>query len=339
MSRIMLATIVLVLTRGVAVAEESGRPPACEPDRPVAMEAIPLTTDALVLPIAVESDEPDSPGADEATIREAVKSYVEAFNRADAEAVAAYWREDGQFATPSGETFQGREAIREGYETFFTENQGVRIEVDVASIQMETSDLAVEEGTARVIRPGEPPTETRYVAIHTKEDGVWKMKSLREANPPPSHHEQLKELEWLIGRWGDQEEETSIATDCQWTRNKNFITRSFSVSIADQIELQGTQVIGWDPAEQVIRSWLFDSDGGFGVGIWTRDGDRWTIRMLQVLPDGERASSVNLLTRVDDDTFEWQSVNREVDGEVLPNIDPVTVVRRPSDSLTYQETR
>ncbi len=165
------------------------------------------------------------------------------------------------------------------------------------------------------------------------------MTSLREATAPPTHHEQLKELAWLIGRWVDQEEETSIETDCQWTRNKNFITRSFSVSIADQIELEGTQVIGWDPAEEVIRSWLFDSDGGFGVGIWTRDGDRWTIRMLQVLPDGERASSVNVLTRVDDDTFQWESVNREVAGEILPNIDPVTVVRRPSDNLTYQETR
>ena len=117
-------------------------------------------------------------------------------------------------------------------------------------------------------------------------------------------------------------------TTCRWTKNKNFITRSFAVSIADLIDLEGTQVIGWDPAEKVIRSWLFDSDGGFGVGVWSRKERRWTIQALQVLPDGRRASSVNVLTQVDEDTFTWESTGREVDGEVLPNIGPVTVVRK-----------
>ena len=115
---------------------------------------------------------------------------------------------------------------------------------------------------------------------------------------------------------------------CRWTKNKSFITRSFGVSVKGRTDLEGTQVIGWDPAKKVIRSWLFDSDGSFGVGIWTRKGDRWTIQALQVLSDGRKATSVNVLTKVDDDTFTWESTGREVAGEVLPNIGPVTVVRK-----------
>jgi hypothetical protein len=34
------------------------------------------------------------------------------------------------------------------------------------------------------------------------------------------------------------------------------------------------------------------------------------------------------MTYVDDNTFTWQSVNREVAGELLPNVDEVVVVRQ-----------
>jgi hypothetical protein len=47
------------------------------------------------------------------------------------------------------------------------------------------------------------------------------------------------------------------------------------------------------------------------------------------LPDGGKTSSVNIITYVDDNTFTWQSVNREASGEILPNIDEVVVVRQP----------
>ncbi len=57
---------------------------------------------------------------------------------------------------------------------------------------------------------------------------------------------------------------------------------------------RGSQIIGWDPYAQTIRSWLFDSDGGFGVGRWTPAGNRWTVKTLSVLPDGRRGSATNI---------------------------------------------
>jgi hypothetical protein len=154
------------------------------------------------------------------------------------------------------------------------------------------------------------------------------MTNVRESDQAPSHYEQLKGLEWIVGEWIDRDENSSVHTTCKWTKNKNFISRSFAVSFGDQVNLEGTQVIGWDPSKQVIRSWIFDSDGGFGVGVWSQKGNRWTIRALRVLPDGRKASAVNVLTHVDDNSFTWESTGREVDGELLPNLGPITVVRK-----------
>jgi hypothetical protein len=109
------------------------------------------------------------------------------------------------------------------------------------------------------------------------------------------------------------------------------LNRSFAVVVGDQVDLAGMQIIGWDPVAKQIRSWIFDSDGGFSEGKWTRKGDRWLIRQSGTLPDGGRSSAVNVITRIDDDSFTWQSVQREIDGDILPNVDEVLVVRKPTE--------
>jgi len=274
--------------------------------------------------------EADEISPDEAAIRKAVASYVGAFNKADAKAVAAHWTPDGEFITPGGKALKGRDAIEREFEAYFGETKTAQVEVASPAIRFISPGVAVEEGTARLLLPEETPQETEYVAIHVKTAAGWKMDSIREQQVlrPQSHYEQLKVLEWLIGDWEDAGENASVEALCQWTKNRNFITRAFKVRVKERIEMEGTQVIGWDPAAGTIRSWVFDSEGGFGVGVWTRDGDRWTVRMLQVLANGERASSINILTKIDDNTFTFRSVGREVDGELLPNIDEVKVVRR-----------
>jgi hypothetical protein len=89
--------------------------------------------------------------------------------------------------------------------------------------------------------------------------------------------------------------------------------------------MAGMQIIGWDPLEKKIRSWVFDSDGGFAEGSWKKQGNQWHIHQTGVLPDGRKSSSVNVITYIDDNTCTLQSVNRVVDGEILPNIDEVQI--------------
>ncbi len=142
----------------------------------------------------------------------------------------------------------------------------------------------------------------------------------------------LDELDWMVGQWVDQGEEATITTNCSWTKNRKFLTRSFQITIDEEVTLEGTQVIGWDPTENRIRSWTFDSEGGFGEGRWIQDGNRWLVKTSFVLASGERASAVNVITYVDQDTLSWQSVDREIDGELQPSIPAVIVVRQQAET-------
>lgn len=289
---------------------------------------------ALLLVLAVWASAVSSQAGqradDEAAIRKSVESYVEAFNRGDAEAVAAHWNDDGEYIGASRESFKGRKKIEAVFKTFFAENQGLQIKVAPVSIHFPTPSRAVETGIATITRAGQHPEETRYVATHVKRAGVWKLASVRDEESsvilPGYNH--LKDLQWLIGEWVDAGKEAAVDTTFQWAGNKSFITSSFNVSIQGQAALQGTQVIGWDPVTKTIRSWMFDSEGGFGEGTWSRQGNQWLVKSSSVLGTGEKASSINVYTYVAPDRFTWQSIGRELGGEPQPNIQEVTVVRK-----------
>ena len=271
-------------------------------------------------------------------IRASVAKYVEAYNSQDAKALADLWSTDGVYIDRSnGHRIQGREAIEQQFTDTFSDDHQESLAVDVKSVRLIADDVAIEEGVATVVRTGELPWRSSYEAVHVREDGTWKIESVREQDlpTPSSHYEHLRDLEWLVGEWVDEGDGDSVRLVCEWTKNRNFLTRSFAVSIQDRVELEGTQVIGYDAAEQKLRYWLFDSDGGYIEGNWVRDADepdRWTITGSGVLAGGKRASMVNVMKKVDDDTFTWETISREIDGELLPNIDPVSVVRVKSNS-------
>ena len=67
----------------------------------------------------------------------------------------------------------------------------------------------------------------------------------------------------MIGSWIDQDDDATIQADCEWTKNQAYINRSFAVVIGDEVDMAGMQIIGWDPVAKQVRSWIFDSDGGY----------------------------------------------------------------------------
>lgn len=293
----------------------------------------PLVAVAVGVTIAVSmAAEKKEPGgkSDENAIRATVESYVAAYNRGDAQAVAAHWSDSGQWISPSGERFQGKQAIEKELAALFAANKGVRIEVLNPSIRLITPDAAIEEGTVRVIRPAAPPSDSTYLAIHVKKEGQWKLDSVRETDIPetPLPDSPLQELAWLVGEWVDQSPGATVAATVTWTKNKTFLCYTFKASAPGTEDLEGTQVIGWDPAARAIRSWMFDSDGGFGQGAWSKKGNDWVVNFSQVLPDGRKASATNIYTLRDANTFTWKSIGRQVDGQFQPNIEEVKVVRK-----------
>ncbi len=289
---------------------------------------------ALMFGVAAQADENKTASRTaEDAIRAAVESYVDAYNRGDAKAVASHWSESAEWISPSGQRFQGRQAIQDEMQSLFADRQEVRIEVINPSIRLISPEVAMEEGIVRVIRPAELPSDSTYLAIHVKQDGRWKLDSVRETELPdvPAASPHLEDLAWLVGEWIDQSSEATVESNVVWTKNKTFLSYSFKVSVPGMDDLEGTQVIGWDPAAGTIRSWMFDSDGGLGEGVWSKRGDGWIVKFSQVLPDGRKASATNMYTLLDANTFTWKSVGRKLGSEFLPNTAEVTVVRKTTN--------
>lgn len=281
----------------------------------------------------VPAKEQDCQTADEAAIRKAVETYVATFNKADAKALAAMWSPEAVYTNPlSGEQVVGRPEIEKQFAAIFSQAKGAKLEAKTDSVRFVSPNVAVEQGSAKVIRPDQTPDETTYTAVYVKRDGQWLLDRVTEESTPVvvSNYEHLKEIEWMIGTWVDQDDQNRIETTCAWTKNQNFMTRAFTMSIRDRLDMSGMQFVGWDPINKKIRSWVFDSDGGFGEGEWRKKGNRWYIHSKGTTSDGKKMSSVNIITYVDDNTFTWQSVDRSMDGELLPNVDEVTVVRQSS---------
>ena len=291
---------------------------------------IPLLLAAAAMGAVAASAEDGA--TDKAAVEKAIQSYVAAFNARAAKALAAHWSPEGVYISRlSGESVTGREALEKDFAALFDEVKEARLEVATESIDFVSPNVAIEQGSATVLRPDEAPAESDYSVVYVKRDGTWLIDRVSEEEKvePPSQYEHLKDLEWMIGQWVDQSEDVVIKTDCQWTRNRNFIVRAFTVSTEDQIDMSGMQLVGWDPARKQIRSWVFDSDGGFAEGVWKKTGDRWIVQSTATLPDGRKGSSTSIFRSLDPNRFGWQRVNRLVDGELLPNIDEVVIVRQP----------
>ena len=276
----------------------------------------------------------DPRAADEAAIHAAGKAFIEAYNARDAKKLATLWSPEAVYIDPlTGEQTVGREEIEKVFEDAFSDKQDAKLEVELGSIEFVSPNAAIVRGVAHVIRPGAEPEDSEFTSVRVKREGQWlldRVSEVEKEKAPPSNYEHLKVLEWMIGSWHDDDLRPfmEIQTDCAWTKNKNFMTRSYAVAIGDDVRKSGMQIIGWDPLAKQIRSWVFDSDGGFGDGTWTRKRDKWLIQNSATLPDGGKATSLNIMTKLDDDSFKWESVNREIDGQLQPNDDPVIVVRK-----------
>jgi uncharacterized protein (TIGR02246 family) len=286
----------------------------------------------IVLSVAavVRGDEPDRRAAAEAAIRSAVEAYVAAYNQGDAKALAALWSPEAVYTDrQTGDELVGRAAIEAQFAAVFAEDKGAQLAATTESIDFVSPGVAIERGSAKVERPGGAKEQSTYSAVYVLRDGKWLLDRVTEedVSTEAAPREALQELAWLVGRWVDQDDQATVVAECDWSRNGNFLVRSFTVQVADRIDMAGMQIIGWDPAAKQIRSWVFDSDGGFGEGRWTKQGNRWYVHQSGVLPDGRKSSSVNILTHLDDNTCTLQSVDRMVDGELQPNVDEVSIAK------------
>ncbi len=291
----------------------------------------------VTLPVA----EKRSP--DEEAVRLTGESFVKAYDAADAKSVAAHFTADAEYVDELGNVFQGRKAIEDSLTTFFAENPGCKLEVNIDTIRFVSPGVAVEDGTTTITRPGGVDSvDSLYTAVHVKADGKWLSASVRDHAPKNRrlHRSQLEQLGWLMGDWVDEGDESIVIFSCEAVDHGNFLLRKFTIQVAGQEAMSGTQRIGWDPLTGKLRAWIFDSEGGYAEGTWHSDGDNWVLKSTGVTADGQTASSTSIYTFVNAHTMTWQSVDHEIAGVELPDSEVVTIVRQaPTPTLLIIEER
>lgn len=271
-------------------------------------------------------------GGDRAYITKAIQSYETAFNARDAKGLAAHWSEEGVYTSRlTGVQVVGREALEKEFTSLFAEVKDTKLELATESIEFVSPNVAIEQGEATVIQPESKPAKSGYSVVYVKREGKWLIDRVSEDEEPtaaPTHFEQLKDLEWIVGEWSDEGDGFAIEIVCQWTKNKNFISRTYVFSNEEGMESSGLQIISWDPKENQIRSWLFDSDGGVISGKWAKRDDRWIVQSVATLADGGSGSFTSIFRPLEDGTYAWQKINRVVDGRLLPNVDEIVMQRK-----------
>jgi uncharacterized protein (TIGR02246 family) len=287
-------------------------------------EPLPVTVVPAVAPVAAQPKPAD--GA-EAGVKAVTAEYEAAFNKADARAAAALWTVEGEYVGADGEVQRGREAIEKSLAEFFKGHPKATAEIQVVSVRAIGRGTASVEGVVKLKMPGDDPLiETRYTALHVLEDGKWHAASVREWVPDPATEFELKALEWIVGEWTAKGESGEVKLTYKWDENKMFISSTYEVTKGGKRLAYGTQIIGRHP-HGGLKSWSFDSSGTTTEGVWVRDEGRWINETVGLLADGTEMTSLNIIVRLSDDSFTWQTTDRAADGVPLPALPPIKVTR------------
>jgi uncharacterized protein (TIGR02246 family) len=268
--------------------------------------------------------------ADRLAIDKLSKDMIQAFEKRDAAAVAAHWTEEGELIYNDGEPICGRAAIEKGYAEFFKTLKGKpKVEIQSEVLRFPSADLAVHEATLRLKNDdGEIVASGRQATVLVREGGQWKVAIVcawdRDLGPDAS----LKELEWLIGTWQAVTKDRAVTITYDWDENKAFLRGKFTVKEGTKVIESGVELIGKDNAEGVIRSWVFQSEGAFGGGVWTREGNKWNVDGHGVRADGRELTTTTIYVHVDPDTFTWQAVNQALGGVPRADSPPIRVTRQ-----------
>jgi uncharacterized protein (TIGR02246 family) len=260
------------------------------------------------------------PADEEQTIRKSVDAYAESYNKGDIEAVGRHWTPDAEYIGDDGKTTKGRDAIIELFKRGRVARKGYSFKATVQSVRFIKPDVALEDGTVILTAPDGNVEKTPFTAVLIKIDNAWllsRVQDIASANESEeaSPYKRLKQLEWMVGQWEDEHKEIHVT--CRWAPGKSFLIQDYVIKHPNAEGLEITQRIAWDPINDQLRSWLFDSRGGFSEGAWQRKGNQWEVDVAGVLPDGRRATARHIWSFIDSKQFKWQALDREIDSHPL----------------------
>jgi len=250
-------------------------------------------------------------------------TYTAAFNAAQASKLADLYADDAEWLDQNGNLYSGKSAILKALGESFAASKGRTIELSVESVRKLGNDVLLDKGSAVVTGPDGTRSRSDYTTVYQRSQDRWVIAQITETGDPTGDDpgENLAPLDWLIGKWTAKKGDELWAIEVARVQNGNFLTINYRLGEG----ASSTEIVGFDPAAGKIRSWTFDSEGGFSEAVWRADGNRWLLLSKSVNPDGTRSSSQMELHAEDDHRgFSVEIYNRESGGEPLPKLGPIT---------------
>jgi uncharacterized protein (TIGR02246 family) len=292
-------------------------------------------------PAAPKTDAPDAAPAgpsladaertdDEQAIRQIVELVAKYYNAGKAQALAQLFTADAEMVDEAGHSVHGQRAIEQVFAAAFAANPETAMTIRVESIRFLSPTVALEEGLSMVKHvPSDPAIPSRYSVVHVKHEGKWQMALARDLeNSESVASAELEQLGWMVGSWLDESPEALVRTNYRWSESRQYLFGQFTVQIHGRQVMTGTERIGWDPIARQLRSWIFDSEGGFAEGLWTRQGSEWLVKTSGCTRDGRINSATNVYRPLGSDRYSYKSRDRVIGGRLGEDIE-TTGVREP----------
>jgi uncharacterized protein (TIGR02246 family) len=141
---------------------------------------------AALLPAVARAQDPADAG-----VRQQLGRYLEAYNRADVDAMAAIYAPDASHTYAFGLTHHGRTEIAQGLrEMFAGMMKGTQMEAVPLRIRSISTDVAIEEAafTTTGVRGPDcaalPPIKGFCLAVYQRQGGTWLVQAIQCMVPP-----------------------------------------------------------------------------------------------------------------------------------------------------------
>jgi uncharacterized protein (TIGR02246 family) len=130
------------------------------------------------------ADQPRANPADEEALHELHRAYLAAFNKGDAQALAALHAPDADRLGFQGQMTKGRTEIEKGAANFLAQHKGVKLNSSFGTVRFLTPDVAIADRTGEVTPAIEGgPGKVHVTVIYVKRDGKWLIAGTRMMVP------------------------------------------------------------------------------------------------------------------------------------------------------------
>lgn len=129
---------------------------------------------------AVLADDAPATPNPEQTIKDRSKDFDAAWNKHDAQAVAAYYTTAGDIVTESGDTLSGRDGIQQALTDAFNGNlKDSTLTSAVGSVRLIKPDVAIVDSDVELKVGDAEPRKLHVISVLINKDGKWLTETTR----------------------------------------------------------------------------------------------------------------------------------------------------------------